>query len=322
MAGKSIVDANLDDYQSEEDEDYAPSEDEDEKKAKKEKKKRKRNDPLQAPTRKGGLKLEGEESEDDDSDDSEEEEEGGEMSAKESAEEQKKKQRIDSLWAELNGGSASAPSRPPTSATAKGVRMKGGEGSKAEAGRSQVVSSTTSSADATVVENEKGKGKEEARPKIDEGKSSRLAAAALALRAAKNRKVESQDRVTVSKTFDYAGEKVTIQTSVKQDSKEARNMKMKEKKKTGTNLDALMDKITNAKSISTVDKSRKDWTEFKQKEGIEDDLKNAAKDGYLAKQDFLLRSEERQHDKYKQELRMAKKSATIAAMRKDQAGAN
>lgn len=46
--------------------------------------------------------------------------------------------------------------------------------------------------------------------------------------------------------------------------------------------------------MNTLEKSRLDWKGFVEEEGIEDDLKNYNKGGYLQKQDFLQRVTERQ----------------------------
>uniref|UniRef100_A0A0N5A7Y5 Craniofacial development protein 1 n=1 Tax=Syphacia muris TaxID=451379 RepID=A0A0N5A7Y5_9BILA len=48
--------------------------------------------------------------------------------------------------------------------------------------------------------------------------------------------------------------------------------------------------------MSVLDKSQKDWNEFKEQEGIEEDLTthNRGRDGYLDKVDFLTRADFRQ----------------------------
>jgi hypothetical protein len=49
-------------------------------------------------------------------------------------------------------------------------------------------------------------------------------------------------------------------------------------------------------TTSTTAKSRADWDTFKTEAGIDDDLKQKAKNGYLEKQDFLERTDWRQHE--------------------------
>jgi len=48
-----------------------------------------------------------------------------------------------------------------------------------------------------------------------------------------------------------------------------------------------------------LDKSKLDWDTFKKKEGIEDDLKQQAKSGFLEKQAFLARTDLRQFENEK-----------------------
>lgn len=55
--------------------------------------------------------------------------------------------------------------------------------------------------------------------------------------------------------------------------------------------------IKGPQTVSTVSKSASDWETFKDKEGLQDDLAIAAKDGYLHRKDFLERCDVREHDK-------------------------
>lgn len=60
-------------------------------------------------------------------------------------------------------------------------------------------------------------------------------------------------------------------------------------------MDALLNKFQNKKE-TTIKQSQRDWNTFKEKEGISDELKQAAQDGYLEKQAFLGRTELRQFE--------------------------
>jgi len=44
-------------------------------------------------------------------------------------------------------------------------------------------------------------------------------------------------------------------------------------------LDGVLDSIKGPKTVSTVSKSSMDWDTYKEKEGLEDELSKAAKDG-------------------------------------------
>lgn len=52
--------------------------------------------------------------------------------------------------------------------------------------------------------------------------------------------------------------------------------------------------------LSTLEKSKLDWVQYVDKEGISDELQYNKKDGYLAKQDFLSRVESVKDDQYKE----------------------
>lgn len=49
--------------------------------------------------------------------------------------------------------------------------------------------------------------------------------------------------------------------------------------------------------MSTLEKSKLDWETFKDQEGIHQELQNYNKDGYLEKQAFLQRTDERQFER-------------------------
>ncbi len=57
--------------------------------------------------------------------------------------------------------------------------------------------------------------------------------------------------------------------------------------------------INKKAKISVLEKSRIDWNSFKTSEGIADDLKihNKGKDGYVEKQKFLAKADQRQYEK-------------------------
>jgi hypothetical protein len=59
----------------------------------------------------------------------------------------------------------------------------------------------------------------------------------------------------------------------------------------------VLAEISGPKAISTVAKSSLDWDQYKGEEKLEDDLAAASKDGYLHRQDFLLRVDHRQFEK-------------------------
>jgi len=74
--------------------------------------------------------------------------------------------------------------------------------------------------------------------------------------------------------MDFAGEKIEVTKTIEVGSKEEKELqKATPKKKTG-NLEDILASIGNKpKKMSTLEKSKMDWDNFKGKEGITDDLK-------------------------------------------------
>ena len=71
--------------------------------------------------------------------------------------------------------------------------------------------------------------------------------------------------------------------------------KISQPKKPKSKLDEALSKI-NEKQKSTISQSKEDWKQYKKQEGIEHELKQYTKDGYLEKQAFLERTEIREFE--------------------------
>ena len=125
-------------------------------------------------------------------------------------------------------------------------------------------------------------------------------------------------KTLVTETRKFAGQEITIEKSemaVKDqfaaDDKEAHDSKgprgtssrssSSSSSGGGGALDSVIDTIKGPKAISTVTKSAFDWQSHKAKEGLDDELAPAAKDGYLARQDFLVRVDHRTYEKERDE---------------------
>ena len=120
-------------------------------------------------------------------------------------------------------------------------------------------------------------------------------------------------KTMVTETRKFAGQEITIEKSemaVKDqfadDDEKARDAEGRLGKGSSDGggsgaLDSVLDTIKGPKAISTVTKSAFDWQSHKAKEGLDDELAPAAKDGYLAKQDFLVRVDHRTYEKERDE---------------------
>ncbi|KAG0272065.1 Craniofacial development protein 1 [Linnemannia exigua] len=130
--------------------------------------------------------------------------------------------------------------------------------------------------------------------------------------------------VTITTTYDFAGETVTVTKDVPEDSKEAKDYAAKKNGKAGlatgdgpkitktkppvrfirrkSTLDQLAATygVKKPPKLNTLEKSKLDWKNFVGKEGIEDELKHHNKDGYMEKVAFLQRTDERRDAEYQQ----------------------
>jgi len=100
------------------------------------------------------------------------------------------------------------------------------------------------------------------------------------------------DVVQVTETYKFAGEVVKVTKSVPATEAKAAAAAIGKPK---SNLDDLLNSL-GKKKISTLEKSKLDWQNFKSKEGIEEELKEKTKDGYLERQAFLARTDYRQFE--------------------------
>ncbi|XP_039359723.1 craniofacial development protein 1 isoform X2 [Mauremys mutica] len=101
-------------------------------------------------------------------------------------------------------------------------------------------------------------------------------------------KPKEMAKVTITKVFDFAGEEVRV------------------KKPSG--MSSLLGKIGSKKQkMSTLEKSKLDWENFKEEEGIGEDLAiyNRGKEGYIDRKAFLERVDHRQFE-IERDIRLSK----------------
>lgn len=137
-------------------------------------------------------------------------------------------------------------------------------------------------------------------------------------------KPKIQEKVKITKVFEFAGEEVKVEKEVSVDSAEARlslsaaenstkspesaSAANKERGKGGIRraglggISSVLGQIGKKAKISTLEKSKLDWDNFKKQENIEEEINthNRGKDGYLERQDFLQRADLRQFEIEKQ----------------------
>lgn len=116
----------------------------------------------------------------------------------------------------------------------------------------------------------------------------------------------TEKKVTITKLMQFAGETIKVEKEVPCDSKEARLLLAKQggepskpPGKPRRGVESLLDELFNKKKkLSTLEKSKLDWENYKKTHGIAEDLQNhnRGKDGYLEKQAFLQRTDMRQFE--------------------------
>lgn len=146
-------------------------------------------------------------------------------------------------------------------------------------------------------------------------------------RSPATQKPKVQEKVKITKIFEFAGEEVKIEKEVAVDSAEARLSLSAAENSTKpaadsvaspaargrgsrggarrvglTGISSVLGQIGKKSKISTLEKSKLDWDNFKKQENIEEEISthNRGKDGYLERQDFLQRSDLRQFEIEKQ----------------------
>ncbi|GAQ82125.1 hypothetical protein KFL_001010100 [Klebsormidium nitens] len=119
-----------------------------------------------------------------------------------------------------------------------------------------------------------------------------IAAAAIAAARAAQVGTDLEGRPQVTEVRDFAGEKVEVTRTVDP------NAAAKRKEKAVSGLDALIQQIEKKKKMNVLDKSRKDWGEYKDEQGVTDQLEEYKKsnDKYLDKVAFLQRAELREYE--------------------------
>ncbi|KAG6444788.1 hypothetical protein O3G_MSEX003583 [Manduca sexta] len=122
--------------------------------------------------------------------------------------------------------------------------------------------------------------------------------------------------------FEFAGETIIVENNVikekmkksdtpgdsnKEDGPSQVSISNKSAGKSG--LSNILGNLNKKNKLSTLEKSKLDWTTYKQEEGIEEEIQshNKGKQGYLERRDFLERADLRQYE-IERDLRMNRRS--------------
>ncbi|KAK5642710.1 hypothetical protein RI129_008877 [Pyrocoelia pectoralis] len=113
--------------------------------------------------------------------------------------------------------------------------------------------------------------------------------------------VESTEKVKITQIFNFAGEEVKIEKEVSKNSKDFKVLNHpsgSSAPKAKGGLGSILNQIGKKSKISTLEKTKLDWDQFKRDEQIEEELSaySKSKDGYLERQDFLQRADVRRFE--------------------------
>lgn len=117
----------------------------------------------------------------------------------------------------------------------------------------------------------------------------------------------------VTEVRKFAGREIVVERTVAAGEKAL--MKMQPKETTG--IGKVLEDIRGPKSVSTVTKSSLDWDNFKEEEGLNDELAKVSKDGQgiLGKRDFLNRCDVRAFEQ-ERDVRLANAAKNVAPGKK------
>ncbi|GJY04262.1 craniofacial development protein 1 isoform X1 [Tanacetum coccineum] len=146
----------------------------------------------------------------------------------------------------------------------------------------------------------------------------KVAAAALSAvkEAANMAAVSGRGKVEVREVRDFAGESIEVKKLV-----DASTIEASEKEKAGgapSAVDSILEQIKKKPKLSVLDKTKKDWGEFKEENKFEEELETYKKSGnqYLDKQSFLQRADYREYER-ERDARLAVQSKRKADMCED-----
>lgn len=127
------------------------------------------------------------------------------------------------------------------------------------------------------------------------------------------------DHLQVTEVRDFAGEAIEVKKFVDGGSKDLNDKGKAQPVGPTSAVDAVLEQIRKKPKLSVLDKTKKDWGEFKEEnKGLEDELDAYKKSSnqYLDKVSFLERADYREFER-ERDARLAMQSKGRADMRED-----
>ncbi|XP_022999974.1 craniofacial development protein 1-like isoform X3 [Cucurbita maxima] len=189
------------------------------------------------------------------------------------------KERVDAMWEQMNKGVSSKTLKALSTKPSPPVNKNSNKPSNIEPQEKD-----TSSEGSKVLQNSS-----------DDAKV--LAATALSAVRDSTSTISGRGKVEIREIRDFAGQNVEIKKFVDAYSKEAHE---KMKAPATSAVDAVLEQIKKKQKLSVLDKTKKDWGEFKEEtKGLEGDLATYKKSSnqYLEKVSFLQRADYREFER-------------------------
>ncbi|KAJ0092506.1 hypothetical protein Patl1_24805 [Pistacia atlantica] len=143
----------------------------------------------------------------------------------------------------------------------------------------------------------------------------RIAAAALSAVRDAAAAGAGRGKVGITEVREFAGQEIEFKKLVDADSKEASE---KTKGPATSAVDAVLEQIKKKSKLSVLDKTKKDWGEFKEEKGLEEELDAYKKSSnqYLDKVSFLQRADYREFER-ERDARLAQQARRRTDMREE-----
>ncbi|XP_057959052.1 uncharacterized protein LOC131151703 isoform X2 [Malania oleifera] len=210
------------------------------------------------------------------------------------AEEAERKARIDAMWEQMNKGIST---KAPKSFSSKPTSIVNRTSQKTSPGWMTYLGLAPKNAGSLVQDGSRKNTHMNQNGTNDETK--RLAAAALSNVKDAAAAPSGRGKVEVTEVRDFAGEEIEVKKLVDAESKEA-SEKARAAAGPPSAVDAVLEQIRKKPKLSVLDKTKKDWGEFKdENKGLEEELDAYKKSSnqYLEKLSFLQRTDYREFER-------------------------
>ncbi|CAM0881121.1 unnamed protein product [Alopecurus aequalis] len=199
------------------------------------------------------------------------------------------KSRVDDVWKKMNSGLPVKMPKPAMNKLNTAAKVKKSKNWMSVLG----ISPSKASTNAHVPKN----GQQQTEHETSED-AKKLAANALAAVRDAAAAVSGRGKVEITEVRDFAGKDIEIKKLVDADSKEAVE-KAKAAGASPSAVDHILEQIKKKQKLSVLDKTKKDWGEYKVENKVEEELGAYKKSSnqYLDRQSFLQRADYREFER-------------------------